>query len=76
LNCTRQWGKSTTAAVKAVHHALSREGASPAEKQSAELVRKAAEMLAKVGIPEKKDGLHQISLVPAAGFADCRRAGQ
>ena len=72
LNCTRQWGKSTTAAAKAVHHALSREGAmvvvaSPSEKQSAELVRKAAEMLAKLGIREKKDGIHPISLVLPRG---------
>ena len=39
LNCTRQWGKSTVAAAKAVHRAYTRPGslvlvASPSERQS------------------------------------------
>ena len=45
LNCTRQWGKSTVAAIKAVHRAWCRPGslvlvASPSERQSAEFLRK------------------------------------
>src|SRR4051794_30961528 len=44
LNCTRQWGKSTTVAAGAVHRLVTRPGclvvvASPSKKQSAELVR-------------------------------------
>ena len=46
LNCTRQWGKSTVTAAKAVHEAMTRPGSltvavSPSARQSAELVRKA-----------------------------------
>ena len=46
LNCTRQWGKSTLTAAKAVHRAWTEAGStvlvtSPSERQSAELVRKA-----------------------------------
>ena len=44
LNCSRQWGKSTLAAAKAVHRAYTRPGiivlvASPTERQSAEFLR-------------------------------------
>jgi hypothetical protein len=68
LNCTRQWGKSTVAAAKAVHRLLTRKGylvlvASPSERQSAELMRKVAEMLAKLGIRARGDGDNAISLV-------------
>jgi Mrp family chromosome partitioning ATPase len=67
LNCTRQWGKSTIAAAKAVHRAYMEKGctvlvASPSERQSAELVRKAAELLARAGIPAKGDGHNDVSL--------------
>src|SRR6267143_3299050 len=46
VNCTRQWGKSTVAAAKAVHRAYCRPGSlvlvlSPSERQSGELMRKA-----------------------------------
>jgi Terminase large subunit, T4likevirus-type, N-terminal len=68
LDCTRQWGKSTVAAAKAVHRLYTRKGclvlvASPTERQSAELVRKVAEMLAKLGIRARGDGDNAISLV-------------
>ncbi len=68
LNCTRQWGKSTVAAVKAVHRAFTRPGslvvvASPSERQSGEFVRKCAEMLAKLGIRPRGDGLNPVSLL-------------
>lgn len=67
LNCTRQWGKSTTAAVMAVHRTFTREGsvvlvASPSARQSAELVGKAAEMLATLGITAHGDGHNEISI--------------
>jgi hypothetical protein len=56
LNCTRQWGKSTVTAAKAVHRAWSEPGslvlvASPSERQSAEFLRKAAGFVRRLGIP-------------------------
>lgn len=67
LNCTRQWGKSTTAAVMAVHRAYTRKGsvvvvASPSARQSAELVEKATGMLAAMGITAHGDGHNDISI--------------
>ena len=67
LNCTRQWGKSTMAAAKAVHRAYTRAGslvlvASPTERQSAEFLRKASGMVRKLGIAPKGDGDNAISL--------------
>ncbi len=67
LNCTRQWGKSTVSAAKAVHRAFTRPKslvlvASPSYRQSAEFVRKAAEMVAKLGIRPRGDGDNDISL--------------
>jgi hypothetical protein len=68
LNCTRQWGKSTTAAAGAVFRAVTRPKslivvASPSKKQSAELVRKAGELVAVLGIKTGRDGIHPVSLV-------------
>jgi hypothetical protein len=68
LNCTRQWGKSTIAAAKAVHRAFTQEKslvlvASPTDRQSAELVRKAAGMVATLGITPRGDGDNQTSLL-------------
>src|SRR5579863_3396505 len=50
LNCTRQWGKSTIAAAKAVHRAFTQDKslvlvASPTDRQSAEFIRKAKQMV-------------------------------
>src|SRR5579863_64203 len=61
LNCTRQWGKSTVAAAMAVHRAYTRKGctvlvASPSDRQSGELVKKAEEMLERARIPTRGDG--------------------
>ena len=55
LNCTRQWGKSTVIAIKAVHHAFTRPGAlvvvcSPSLRQSREFCRKVLGFLRKLGI--------------------------
>ncbi len=68
LNCTRQWGKSTIAAAKAVHRAYTRPKslvlvASPTDRQSGELVRKAADMLAMLGIRPRGDGDNGTSLL-------------
>ena len=72
LNCTRQWGKSTTAAAMAAYRVVMRPGsmvvvAAPTEKQSAELVKKAAGMIAVYGLGSggiriRKDGIHKVSL--------------
>ena len=53
LNCSRQWGKSTGCAAKAVHRAYTRPGflvlvASPSERQSAEFLRKASGLVRKL----------------------------
>jgi len=67
LNCTRQWGKSTIAAAKAVHRAYTRPKslvlvASPSHRQSGEFVRKAAEMVSILRIPVRGDGDNDVSL--------------
>jgi hypothetical protein len=68
LNCTRQWGKSTVTAVKAVHRAYSEAGSltlvlSPSARQSAEFVRKAAGFLRRLGIKPRGDGDNETSLL-------------
>jgi hypothetical protein len=68
LNCSRQWGKSTVAAAKAVHRAFTRPGclvlvASPGERQSAEFLRKASEMVQRAGVAPRGDGGNPISLL-------------
>ena len=61
LNCTRQWGKSTVTAAKAVHQAYT-EGesltlvVSPSGRQSGEFVRKAEGFAQRLGIRPKGDG--------------------
>ncbi len=71
VNCTRQWGKSTTVAAKAVHEAYTKPGSltlvvSPGPegtpRQSGEFVRKAAEFLWRLKIRRKGDGDNEISL--------------
>ena len=62
LNCTRQWGKSTIAAAKAVHRAFTQDKslvlvASPTDRQSAEFIRKAREMVVTLGIRPRGDGI-------------------
>jgi hypothetical protein len=68
LNCTRQWGKSTVTAVKAVHRAYTDPGSlivvlSPSSRQSAEFVRKAAGFVRKLGIKARGDGDNEMSLL-------------
>jgi len=68
LNCSRQWGKSTVAAAKAVHRAYTRAGsevlvASPGVRQSAEFLRKAAKLVRRLEIKPRGDGDNAVSLV-------------
>jgi hypothetical protein len=68
LNCTRQWGKSTIVAAKAVHRAYTRPKslvlvASPSYRQSGEFVRKASEMVSMLKIRPRGDGDNDISLL-------------
>jgi hypothetical protein len=67
LNCTRQWGKSTVTAAKALHTAYFEPRSltlviSPSGRQSGEFVRKAAEFLRRLGIRPVGDGDNDISL--------------
>lgn len=67
LNCSRQWGKSTITAAKAVHQAWSQAGSltlvvSPSARQSGEFLRKAAGFVKKLGIRPKGDGDNEISI--------------
>jgi Terminase large subunit, T4likevirus-type, N-terminal len=67
LNCSRQWGKSTVLAAKAVHRGWTAPGslilvASPSERQSAEFLRKAAAFLWKLGVKRRGDGDNAASL--------------
>jgi hypothetical protein len=67
LNCCRQWGKSTTVAIRAVHQAVHTPAsltivASPSARQSAEFVRKAGAFLRTLAIPARGDGDNPISL--------------
>ena len=68
LNCSRQWGKSTVVAVKAVHHAWFRPSSltvvvSPSERQSAEFLRKASAFLRRLGVRPRGDGDNAVSLL-------------
>ncbi|MGA2115767.1 MAG: terminase family protein [Bryobacteraceae bacterium] len=68
LNCTRQWGKSTVTAAKAVRQAWQERGSltivvNPTSRQSGEFVRKAAGFARRLGIKPKGDGDNEISLV-------------
>jgi Terminase large subunit, T4likevirus-type, N-terminal len=67
LNCSRQWGKSTITAAKAVHQAYHTAESltvvvSPSGRQSGEFLRKATKFVRKLGIRPKGDGDNEISL--------------
>src|ERR1700733_15009465 len=60
LNCTRQWGKSTVTAAKAVHQAWCEARSltivvNPTARQSGEFVRKAAEFARRLDVKPKGD---------------------
>ena len=68
LNCSRQWGKSTVAAAKAVHLALSKPGAliivaAPVGRQSGEFIQKAQDFVAHLGIRLRGDGRNPNSIL-------------
>jgi hypothetical protein len=72
LNCTRQWGKSTVTAAKAVHHALSKAesltiAVSPTARQTGEFLRKAAEFVRALRRPVKGDGSNEMSIAFSNG---------
>jgi hypothetical protein len=67
LNCTRQWGKSTILAAKAIHTAYHEAESltivvSPSSRQSGELVRKAEGFARRLGVKVKGDGQNEISI--------------
>jgi hypothetical protein len=68
VNCCRQWGKSTTAAIRALHHAIHAPGSetillAPTQRQSAELLRKIrAFALLLPGSSLRSDGANRHSL--------------
>lgn len=61
VNCTRQWGKSTTVALMALHQCFSAPGSlvlmvSPSERQSSELLRKVVPFVQALGVKPKVMG--------------------
>src|SRR4051812_8896112 len=67
LNCTRQWGKSTVTAAKAVHEAFTHAGSltlavSPSARQTGEFVRKAEGFMRRLRVQVKGDGTNRMSL--------------
>jgi hypothetical protein len=67
LNCTRQWGKSTVTAAKAVHEAQTNDGSltvvvSPTSRQTGEFLRKAEGFVRRIGRRAKGDGDNEMSL--------------
>jgi hypothetical protein len=68
LNCCRQWGKSTVTVAKVLHRAFVERGclvvvSSPSRRQSAEWMRKARGMVARMGIRARGDGDNAVSLL-------------
>lgn len=68
LACSRQWGKSTVAGVKAIHRAWTQRGsltliASPGKRQSAEFLRKTGELMSRMGLRPKGDGDNELSIL-------------
>ena len=67
MNCCRQSGKSTTAAVLALHEAIYRPGSlvcliSPSLRQSSELFRKVTNLLSRLEVPPKLTEANKLSL--------------
>jgi hypothetical protein len=68
LNCSRQWGKSTVAAVLAVHRLFFVPGATvlvvgPSGRQSGETLKKVEAFLGTLGIKTRGDGVNRHSMV-------------
>src|SRR5260370_12143445 len=67
VNCTRQWGKSTVTAAKAVHRAYTRPGSltlaiTPSARQSGEFLRKAEQFVHRLGMTVHGDGHNHLSI--------------
>jgi hypothetical protein len=72
LNCSRQWGKSTVSAARAVYEAWSKPGSltlvvSPSERQSGEFVRKARAFAARIESEVRGDGQNRCSVMLTNG---------
>ena len=72
VNCSRQWGKSTTASLKLMHRAEFRPGSlsivlSPSGRQSAELLRRVTSLARRLGYDAKGDGENEHSLILPSG---------
>jgi hypothetical protein len=68
LCCTRQWGKSTVTAVKALHHAWYHPGslvivAAPTARQSGEWIEKTSALLRQLDVRPRGDGRNENSLL-------------
>ena len=67
MNCTRQWGKSTVTAAKAVHQAYTVAESltlvvSPSARQTGEFLRKAGGFVRRLKLAAKGDGDNEMSL--------------
>src|SRR5437660_3651651 len=67
VNCTRQWGKSTVTAAKAVHRAHSVPGSltlvlTPGARQSGEFLRKVKNFVRRLGVRVRGDGHNELSV--------------
>src|SRR5882672_8324134 len=65
INCTRQWGKSTVTAIKAIHRALYMPESlilfvSPSGRQSGEFLQKLKTFMRRLNIKPKTDGNNEI----------------
>src|SRR6478672_3308697 len=65
--CTRQWGKSTVMAAKAVHRAYTEPGSlilllAPCARQSGEFLRKATGFVRRLDIKTRGDGNNEMSI--------------
>jgi hypothetical protein len=72
LNCSRQWGKSTVMAAKALYRVCTVPGSlvlvsSPSKRQSSEWMRKARRMVMRMGIKPRGDGDNAVSLLLTNG---------
>ena len=72
LNCSRQWGKSTVTAAKAIQRAYTKPGslvlvATPSARQSGEFLQKAGVMMRRAGLAVRGDGYNELSLQFANG---------
>jgi len=67
INCTRQWGKSTLMAIKALHEGLVKPGTTvlvlcPTFRQCGEFFLKVREFMVKLGLRPRTDGHNKVSV--------------